>query len=98
MPYAEKTKGDRVRESVEILMKLKEIGIPTNDVGYMLTKELLDAWIQDGLQREEQIPFPRALRTGHIILPAREGRKAQFVLKATEELKRKLKNKDTTVQ
>lgn len=99
MPPAElKTKADRVKEAIEILKQLKEIGIPSNDSGYMLTKQHLDAWIADGETRQEKIPFPRAMRVGHLLLPARQGRAPQFVLKATNELKWKLKNQDTTVE
>jgi hypothetical protein len=94
MPNDPKPKAERVKEAVEILKQLKEIGIPSNDSGYMLTKQHLDAWIADGETRQEKIPFLRAMRVGHLLLPARQGRAPQFVLKATNELKWKLKNQE----
>jgi hypothetical protein len=94
MPSDLKTKAERVKEAVEILKQLKEIGIPSNDSGYMLTKQHIDGWIADGETRLEKIPFIRAMRVGHLLLPARQGRAPQFVLKATNELKWKLKNED----
>jgi len=87
MPAPLKDKGERVRDAVEILQQLKEIGIPIFDSGYQETKKLLDAWIADGEPREEKIPFPKALRVAHILLPRLAGRKTSFVLKATDELK-----------
>lgn len=98
MPSELKSKADRVKEAVEILTNLKQIGIPTNDSGYMLTKEHLDAWIADGETREEKIPFVRAMRVGHLLLPSKQGRKPQFVLKATNELKWKLRHQDTETE
>ena len=89
MPPALKDKAERVRDAVEILQQLKEIGIPPFDPGYEATKKLLDAWIADGEPREEKIPFPKALRVAHVLLPRLAGRKTTFVLKATEELKAK---------
>jgi hypothetical protein len=87
MPSVPKEKGERVRDAIEILKQLKEVGIPDSDPGYIATKKVLDAWILDGEARQEKIPFPRALRVGHMLLPRLAGRQATFVLKATDELK-----------
>ena len=92
MPLESKTKEERVKDAVKLLMQLKEIGIPATDPGYLDTKQHLDAWIQDGDHREVKIPFPRALRVGHLMLPRATGRSPTFVLKATDELKWKLRN------
>ncbi len=96
MPFEPKTKEERVKDAVKVLMKLKEIGIPTSEPGYLETKKILDEWIVDGEAREVKIPFPRALRVAHMMLPRIAGREPQYVLKATEELKYKLKNQDYT--
>ena len=87
MPGVPKEKGERVRDAIEILKQLKEVGIPDVDPGYLATKKVLDTWIADGEPRQEKIPFPRALRVGHMLLPRLAGRQATFVLKATDELK-----------
>jgi hypothetical protein len=87
MPAQPKTKAERVREAVEILKQLKEVGITESEPGYKITKEHLDAWIQDGEPRKEKIPFGRAMRVGEMLLPRLEGRAASFVLKATDELR-----------
>ena len=91
MPLAPKEKGERVRDAVEILRQLQEVGIPSTDTGYKLTKEILDGWIADGEPRSEKVPFVRAMRVAHMILPRAAGRPASFVLKATDELKEILK-------
>ena len=76
-----RSKGDRVREVVEILTKLKSLGIPSNDVGYLLTKEALDAWIHNGNEASHKIPFPLANRTGHLELPSKLSDSIKFVLR-----------------
>ena len=76
-----RSKGDRVREAVEILTKLKSMGIPSNDVGYLLTKEAFDAWINDGNEASHKIPFPLASRTGHLELPSKLSDSIKFVLR-----------------
>ena len=76
-----RSKGDRVRESVEILTKLKSLEIPSTDVGYLLTKQALDAWIHDGNEASHKIPFPLANRTGHLELPSKLSDSIKFVLR-----------------
>jgi hypothetical protein len=90
MPSVPKEKSERVKDAIDILMKLKGLGIPPSDIGYTGTKEVLDAWIADGASRQEEIFFPRALRIAHVTLPALAGQKPTFVLKATEQLKYEL--------
>ncbi len=94
MPFEPKSKAERVRDAVEILSQLKEVGISPTDPSYLETKQHLDAWIADGEARTVKIPFPRALRTGHMMLPRIAGRPASFLLKATPELKWKLREQD----
>jgi len=89
-----KTKFERVKDSVEILKKLKNFGFNEVNSGYVGTKKVLDAWIADGEAREEQIPFYTAGRIAHITLPTKAGRKPTYVLKATEELKQEVARKE----
>ena len=90
MPPQQLTKNDRVRESVNILSKLKKLGIPEVDIGYRNTKVVLDKWIADGEATEAQVDFPRAGRIAHMFLPSTAGEKITYVLKATEQLKEEL--------
>jgi hypothetical protein len=76
-----KPRSVRVKEAVQILTKLKSIGIPQNDVGYLLAKQALDIWISDGEEKSHVIPFPRANRTGYLNLPSLASEVATLVLK-----------------
>jgi hypothetical protein len=69
-----KSKMDRVKESVTILKKLQELGIPTNEPGYTLTKQHLDEWIAGGDQWEGRVDFPRFQRRAEMVLPVRVDR------------------------
>jgi hypothetical protein len=69
-----KSKQDRVKESITILKKLKELGIPTNEPGYFLTKQRLDVWIAGGDQWEGRIDFPRFQRRAELVLPVKPER------------------------
>ena len=97
MPLELKTKEERVKDTVKLLLQLKDIGIPSTDSGYLETKQHLDAWILDNEPRQVKIQFPRALRVGHLMLPRVAGRAPTFVLKATEELKWKLRDQPDQV-
>ena len=82
-----KPKSERVQEAVQILKKMKEIGIVVTDPGYIETKSVLDTWIADGVERKAEIFFRRYGRIGHMKLPAYKPAVASYMLKATEELK-----------
>jgi hypothetical protein len=69
-----KSKADRVKESITILKKMKELGIPSNEPGYYLTKQKLDEWINGGEQWEGRIDFPRFQRRAELVLPIRPDR------------------------
>jgi hypothetical protein len=75
-----KSKADRVKESITILKKLKELGIPNNEPGYYMTKEKLDEWIQGGPQWDGRIDFPRFQRRAELVLPVRPDRVVQMTI------------------
>lgn len=90
MSKAQKTKAERVKESVTLLKRLIEVGIHSEDLGYKETKEVLDTWIFDGAPKTETIDFTRYGRIGHLTLPQVSGKPPTFLLKATEQLKEQL--------
>lgn len=69
-----KPREDRVKESITILKKLKELGIPSNEPGYYQTKQKLDEWIAGGDQWDGRIDFPRFQRRAELVLPIRPDR------------------------
>jgi hypothetical protein len=73
--------ADRVKETVTILKKLQEVGIPTTEPGYLETKALMDTWIREGGRQEHTVFFPRFDRRGELTLPARAGQSASLLLK-----------------
>lgn len=75
-----KPKADRIKEAITILKKLKELGIPSNEPGYMLTKIELDKWIDGGPRWEGQIDFPRFQRKAQLVLPSRADRVVEMTL------------------
>jgi hypothetical protein len=87
---AQKTKAERVKESVTLLKRLIEVGIHSEDLGYKATKQVLDTWISDGAPKTETIDFARYGRIGYLTLPEHSGKPPTFLLKATEQLKEQL--------
>jgi hypothetical protein len=75
-----KSKADRVKESITILQKLKELGIPSNEPGYMMTKQHLDEWIQGGDRWDGRVDFPRFQRRAELVLPVRPDRVVQMTI------------------
>jgi hypothetical protein len=94
MPSQPKSKLERVREAVEILKQLKEVGIHDTDPGFLETKSQLDQWIVDGEPRTTKVPFPRFGRVGHMTLPRLEGRPASYVLKLDDTMKEEMARKE----
>lgn len=75
-----KSKMDRVKESITILKKLQELGIPSTEPGYLETKQHLDEWIQGGDRWDGRVDFPRFGRRAELILPVRPDRVANMTL------------------
>lgn len=71
-PENQKTKGERLKESIEILKKLIEVGIAQTDPGYQETKKYLDEWIQTGESRTYKYYLHRYARKVELILPLRK--------------------------
>ena len=71
-----KAKSDRVAEAVDILTKLKKVGIPTSEPGYKITKQALDIWIATCAAST------RYGRTGIMVIPEKASEKASYLLRA----------------
>ncbi len=80
-----KPKADRVKEAITILQKLKELGIPTNEPGYLFTKQQLDEWIQGGDRWEGRVDFPRFQRRAELILPVKPDRVVSMTIFAPKK-------------
>jgi len=77
----EKSKADRVKETVTILKKLKEVGVPDTDAGYSLIHKHMSKWVHDGEALTVTVPLMRYGRDAYLILPSEEGEVASCRLK-----------------
>lgn len=82
MPPAAKSKEDRLKETITILKKLQEVGIPDTEPGYAEAKRLMSEWVREGAAATHIVEFPRYGRRAELVLPARADRAASMNLKA----------------
>lgn len=64
---------ERVKESIELIQKMKEVGISENSVGFKETRQRLNDWIRNGEGFSGKIHFEEYGRKGELILPTRAG-------------------------
>lgn len=84
MPLPEKTKEDRVKETLTILKQLLDLGISQADPSYKEIKTRFDEWIQTGEYWAGSIHLARYGRRADIELPRRSGRSASLNLKVVK--------------
>jgi hypothetical protein len=72
---------ERLKESIEILKKLVELGVPDTDPSYKELSSHFNTWIKGGDSWQGTVDFMRFERRAHIVLPTRLGCKATCVLK-----------------
>ena len=85
MPQPEKTKEDRLKETLAILKQLLDLGISSDDASYLLVKEQFDEWIKTGKSWSGSINFPRHGRRADIELPKRITRAATLNFKVLRQ-------------
>lgn len=78
-----KSKGDRVKETITILRKLMDFGIMDQTDAYLKTKEYLDEWIKTGEGAQHLIDFSHVQRTGILVLPEEANKSAELILRAS---------------
>lgn len=75
-----KSKGDRLKETITLLKKLPEVGIPTSHYLYDQVKDRMTTWVSDGPAYSERFDF--GTHWGDLSLPVKEGRWASLNLVA----------------
>lgn len=75
----EKTKEERVRETITLLQKLPKAGIPTSHEVYLEISEIMREWVKDGLPRSQE--FDLISHRGYLTLPATRGTTVSFAMK-----------------
>jgi hypothetical protein len=78
----EKTKESRLSETIVILKKLLEVGIPATDAGYKIIKAHMSKWVEDGEAVNTTVPLMRYGRDAILVLPATAEEVASCRLKA----------------
>ncbi len=73
-----KTIASRVKESVELVSKFKELGVADSDTGLTELRTQMNKWIRGGEAWTGRIEFPRYDRYAEVVLPDREGRIASI--------------------
>jgi len=77
----EKSKEDRLKETLRLLSELKRVGLSPVTVGYDKVKEILSKWVKDGEAVEAEVIFPRFDRVAKVSLPKMDDRAAGISLK-----------------
>ena len=75
-----KSKGERLKETVVLLKKLPEVGVPTSSYVYEQVKKEMTNWVSDGPVFDERFDF--GTHWGDLKLPVKEGQVASLNLVA----------------
>jgi len=77
----DKPKEDRVKESVQILRDIQQLGIPLDSPEVIELKQYLDSYIKDGICWSGSIMFLKYGRIADVTLPKRSDRAIEIVLR-----------------
>lgn len=78
----DKSKEDRLKETLRLLKELERVGFSEIDIGYRQTKAILSQWVKDGEAVEAEVEFARYNRVAKISLPKTDERAGGITLKA----------------
>jgi hypothetical protein len=74
-----KPKAERLKETITLLKKLPEVGIPRESYAYSQVQDLMTDWVNGGPAISEKIDFES--HWGELILPVKTGRVSSLDLK-----------------
>jgi hypothetical protein len=80
-PPLQKTKADRLKETIRLLKELQRVGFHTTDPGYADVQAHMTKWVADGEAFQAVIPFIRHGRDAELDLPSRADKAASINLK-----------------
>jgi hypothetical protein len=84
MPPPDKSKADRLKETIRLLKELQRVGFHETDSGYMEVKRIMTQWVNDGEEVSSVVSFIRHGRDAHVELPKRADKAASIRLKVVE--------------
>jgi len=76
-----KSKEERLKEGITILMKLRELKIPAMNFGIQTIQKRISEWVTSGIPTTEIIPISNYDRDAHLSLKSERGEMSQIVLK-----------------
>jgi hypothetical protein len=76
---SEKSKAERLSETITLLKKLPTTGVPETTYAYCRVKTVMSKWVKEGLPTSETIDF--VTHWGELTLPVVEGKSASLQLK-----------------
>ena len=76
----EKSKFERVKETVTLLKKLPKVGVPVEAYAYSQVQDLMTAWVNGASASRHVIDFES--HEGTLVLPDKEGRVSSLDLRA----------------
>lgn len=74
-----KSKEERLKETLTLLRKLPEVGVPQGNPVYQHVKECMSTWVNMGSAYDERIDF--GSHWGELHLPVKSGKTASLELK-----------------
>jgi hypothetical protein len=80
-PLPQKTKADRLKETIRLLKELQRVGFHSTDPGYVDIQAHMTKWVNDGEAFKTTVPFMRHGRDAELDLPSRADKAASINLK-----------------
>ena len=81
MPKADKTKEDRLKETMRLLTQLQEGGVRKNTHSFLDLKAKMSLWVETGEPAEYVLPFPEYGREAIVSLPRYDNKAATIHFK-----------------
>jgi hypothetical protein len=76
MPKAEKSKEDRLKETMNLLTQLQTGGVQKNTHSFLDLKQKMSAWVETGEPADYTVPFPEYRREAIVSLPRYDNKAA----------------------
>ena len=77
----DKTKADRVKETIRLLKELERVGLSEAVLGYSEIKRVMSKWVVDGEQAYAEINIPKMNRIAQVTMPKGDDKAAAILLK-----------------
>jgi hypothetical protein len=76
-----KSTTERVKESITLIKKLKELGLDEREPGYNTIRDHMNEWIKNGTAFKDLVEFTWLDRDAEVTLPTEASKAATIILK-----------------